>query len=30
MTELLGFPSGPGAYTIAPDDAFTDLDLDFF
>lgn len=30
MAELLGFPSGPDAYTIAPDDAFTDLDLNFF
>lgn len=30
MDELLGFPNGPNAYTISPDDAFTDLDLNFF
>lgn len=30
MDELLGFPSGPDTYTITPDDAFTDLDLDYF
>lgn len=30
MVELLGFPSGPDAYTIAPDDAFTNLDLNLF
>lgn len=30
MAELLGFPSGPDVYTIAHDDAFTDLVLDFF
>ena len=30
MVELLGFPSGPGAHIIAPDDAFIDLDLEFF
>lgn len=30
MAELLGFPSGPDAYTITLDDAFTNLDLNFF
>lgn len=29
MAELLGFPSGPDAYAITPDDAFIDLDLDY-
>lgn len=29
MTNLLGFPNGPDAFTIAPEDAFTDLDLNY-
>lgn len=29
IVELLRFPSGPDAYTIALDDAFVDLDLKF-
>lgn len=30
MASLLGFPNGPDAFTITPDDAFTNLDLDYF
>ena len=30
MANLLGFPNGPDAFTITPDDAFTNLDLDYF
>ena len=30
FTELLGFPNGPDAVTKTPEDAFMQLDLDFF
>lgn len=30
MAGLLGFPSGANTYTITPDDAFIDMDLDYF
>lgn len=30
MANLLGFPNGPYAFTITLDDAFTNLDLDYF
>lgn len=29
MTNLLGFSNGPNAFTIAPEDPFTDLDLNY-
>lgn len=30
MTDLLGFPNGPDAFTMTLDDTFTNLNLDYF
>lgn len=30
MDDLLGFPNGPYVVTMTPDDAFNNLDLDYF